>query len=358
MKKIFFIVAFFIMFSATASANNYIDNVFNWKRIKVFEYDLLWQNYNLKVWVNNDYEATDLRELMEKNNWVSAINWVFFCPADYRECGGKNFTKNERFVEWLQYSQNNDTWDRVVFAWDKQTKPFLYQTGKINKNSEKNIYYWLANFPLLLQNWENKLAYYEEKWLIDSWMKKKWTRNFICSNKEKTRIYTGLIFDISVPEVPDFLKEFGCWDALNLDAGKTTSMIYNGRQIAWPGRDLLDAVIIERKWLDTAKIRELSNWVMEKILANMSDKSLWEQIEILSDMSKKLSEYKNVVYDKHSFYFYNSEWEKTGYKIVMNDLNNLSNMYLVNHISRSINTKLAELKKEKELQDNAYDLLF
>ena len=59
---------------------------------------------------------------MEKNNWVSAINWVFFCPADYRECGGKNFTKNERFVEWLQYSQNYDTWDRVVFAWDKQTK--------------------------------------------------------------------------------------------------------------------------------------------------------------------------------------------------------------------------------------------
>ena len=94
MKKIFFIVAFFIMFSASASSNNYLDNVFNWKRIKVFEYDLLWQNYNLKVWVNNDYEATDLRELMEKNNWVSAINWVFFCPADYRECGGKNFTKN------------------------------------------------------------------------------------------------------------------------------------------------------------------------------------------------------------------------------------------------------------------------
>jgi hypothetical protein len=36
---------------------------------------------------------------MEKNNGISAINGSYFCPADYKECGGQDFTDNERYIK-------------------------------------------------------------------------------------------------------------------------------------------------------------------------------------------------------------------------------------------------------------------
>ena len=84
MKKILLTILFLASTFSVASANNYIENTFEWKKMKVFEYNIGSSEYKLKVGVNPDYEATSLRELMEKYNWVSAINWVFFCPKDYR----------------------------------------------------------------------------------------------------------------------------------------------------------------------------------------------------------------------------------------------------------------------------------
>lgn len=358
MKKIFFAIIFFLIFSWSASANIYIENIFNWKKIKVFEYNISSTEYNFKVWVNPDYNATQLRDLMEKENWISAINWVFFCPRSYRECWGKDFTKNERYVEWLKYSQDTNTGDRVVFAWDKENKPFLFQSDKINKDKEQKIYYWLANHPLILEWWEDKIPDYDQKWLIDSKMKVKWTRNFICSNEKKTKIYVWLVFDLTIFELPSLLKDFWCYDALNLDAWWTTSMIYNWRQIVWPWRDLLDWVIIERKWLDTKKLIYISKQLAKRLEAKIENKTWQEKIDFMSDLVKKLANYRANLYEANSFNLYDSEANKTWYKIVMDDLKKLENIYLVNHITRELNMIISKYKKEKELEENTYDLLF
>jgi 2-keto-3-deoxy-L-rhamnonate aldolase RhmA len=44
-------------------------------------------------------EAKSLDEILYENNAITGINGVFFCPADYRACNGKNYTINERFVD-------------------------------------------------------------------------------------------------------------------------------------------------------------------------------------------------------------------------------------------------------------------
>lgn len=359
MKKIFLIILFSIIFSATVSANTYIENIFNWKKIKVFEYDIndTW-NYILKVWVNSDYNATSLRELLEKNNWVSAINWVFFCPKDYRECGWMDFTKNERYAEWQKYFNEFSTWDRVVFAWDKENKPFLFQSWKINPEDEWKINYWLANHPLILKSGEEKISEYEKLGLVDSKMKVKWTRNFICSTEKKDKIYFGFVYDISLPDLANYLKDFWCFDALNLDAWATTSMIYNGRQIVWPGRNLLDWIIIERKWLDTKEVRNLSKIVKEKINIKIKDYSPEEKIKYLEKLQKNISNYRSKTYDKNSFLYYNSNWKQTWYKIVLNNQKTLEDLYLINYVSIWLNELLVETKKEKKYLENSWELLF
>lgn len=358
MKKIIFAIIFYIVFFSSASANNYIENIFNWKKIKVFEYDLKNKDFIYKVSVNPNYNATSLKDLMEKNNWISAINWVFFCPKDYRECWWKDFTRNERYVEWLKYSWDLETWNRVVFAWDKENNPFLYQSWKINIYDEKKIYYWLANHPLILQDWIDKIPEFDELWLIDSKMKIKWTRNFICSNKEKNKIYNWLVYDISVPDLAEFLKNFWCYDALNLDAGATTSMIYNWRQISWPWRKLLDWIIIERKGLDTQKIREISKKALENIENKIENKTWIEKINYLTDLNKKLNSYKNNIYDKNSLKFYTEDLKQTWYKITLNDLKSLENIYLINYIYNLINNKIWEYKSLKIKEENNFDLMF
>lgn len=358
MKKIFLIFVFFMIFFWNASANNYIENIFNWKKIKIIEFDTNSKDYIFKVWVNPDYNATSLNELMEKNNWVSAINWVFFCPKSYRECGGQDFTRNERYVNWLKYSWDLKTWNRVVFAWDKENIPFLFQSWKINPNLESKINYWLANHPLILQNWVDKIPEYQELWLIASNMKTKWTRNFICSTKDKSKIYTGFVFDISLPDLSQYLIDFWCYDALNLDAWATTAMIYNGRQILWPGRKLLDWIIIERKWLDTAKIIKRSEEIKEKFEQKIKLMEAKQKIIILKKIKKLIWEFKNMTYNQNSTLIFDENWKQTWYKITLNNLKLEENIYLFNHISTWLEKLLKEAEKEKIYNQNGLDLLF
>jgi len=44
-------------------------------------------------------------------------------------------------------------------------------------------------------------------------------RNFICSDINNRFIYTGYVSSISLIDLPDLLIKFGCYNALNLDAG-------------------------------------------------------------------------------------------------------------------------------------------
>jgi len=70
--------------------------------------------------------------------WITWVNWVFECPKDYSACGSKNYTINERYVNWEKRATYKSTWDRVVFAWDKNKNPLgAYLTDEVyNKGIE------------------------------------------------------------------------------------------------------------------------------------------------------------------------------------------------------------------------------
>lgn len=350
-KRWLIIVLFYFLFAQVTFANNYIEKTIDGYKFRVIKYDTKSTDYIFKIWANPDYQATNLRELMEANNWVSAINWVFFCPASYNECWWKNFTKNERYVEWTKIWPEEKTWDRVVFAVDNENQAFLYQTDKINRLDEDKINYWFANFPLLLQNWVSKIQDYVDLWLIDQKMKNKMQRNFICSDKTSRNIYTWYVSAIELEKLPELLIKFGCNDALNLDAWWSSAMIYNSKYVVWPGRDVMDWVIIERKWLDTKQIIENSEKIMLFIKNKIIEKTTDEKIVFIDNLSKWLSKIRSKIYEKNSLDIY-EDWKKVWYEINVKDIKKLQTTYLINYLNKSLNElKYEYMETEKQRVD-------
>lgn len=363
-KKIFLLLFSYFLFTNYWFANNYIEKTIDWYKFRVIKYDTDSKDYIFKIWANLDYSATNLRDLMEANNGISAINWVFFCPASYPECGWQNFTKNERYIEWEKIWKEESTWNRVVFAVDKNNDPFLFQTDKINPNDEWEIYYWFANFPLLLQNWENKIQDYIDLWLVDKKMIAKMQRNFICSDRVWRYIYTWYVWDIALKDLWNLLIKFGCYNALNLDAWWSSAMIYNSKYIIWPARDIMDWIIIERKGLDTKELRDNSKKIIEIIKNRILDKTYTERLEYVDTLTKGLSKIRSDIYNKYSVDIFES-WERVWYEINVSNLIKLKSVYMVNYLNKLfydlkqdyINEENIRIEREKNNQ-NWQNLLF
>lgn len=57
----------------------------------------------------------------------------------------------------------------------------------------------------------------------------------------------GTIGSISMVDVPDFIRRFGCVDGVNLDNGGSLAMYNQGKYVVGPGRNIMDAFIIVKK---------------------------------------------------------------------------------------------------------------
>jgi len=328
MKYIIFLL--FLIIPFITNANTYIEKNIKWHTIKAISYDVWSDKYELEIAVSQN--SISLREMLESNNAITWINWVFFCPKSYKECNWETFTINERYVKWEKIWKYDSTWDRVVFGWDKNENVFLFQTDKINKEKENDIYFGFANHPLLLEEWIPRTIDYWEKWLISPNMKTKQTRNFICNNKDNSNIFFWTVSNASIDELTEVLQLFWCYNALNLDAWWSLAYIYNSRYIAGPGREILDWVIIKRKWLDVKKIQKASKTIAMEILKTTKWKSNQEKIKEINNFIDKLSRYRNKIYSMNSYDILDENNEKIWYKLQMDDIESL---FIINTINLS-----------------------
>ncbi len=351
MRNIFLIILIFgvSIFSAPVFGNTYIERYILGHTVKVIEYDLSSDMYDFAI-VATD-EATDMRSLALDNNSFTGINGVFFCPDDYTACGNKSYTINERYIAWEKIATYKSTWDRVVFGFDTENTPLLFQTDQINAERESEIYQGFANFPLLMRDWDNMVESYHDVWLIDAKMLAEIPRNFICSSADKTHIYFGLVYDISLDRLPVILERLGCSDALNLDAWWSTAFVYNWWYVAWPGRDILDGIVIQRKWLDVNQVEDKAKKLSRKIDDIISSSmSLDKQISILWSLDTRLKQIRKNVYKKYTTETINQWNVNIWYQIELNDLKWLEDIYLIN----ALQYHLREVKKSK--LDELYEI--
>gem|GEM_PF-2054739 len=108
-----------------------------------------------------------------------------------------------------------------------------------------------------MQDGKDTTEYYYDRGLIDAGMNRAGTRNFVCSDANEKNIYFGLVYEASLSQMPQILLQLGCSNALNLDAGASTSFMYNNRYLAGPPkRKIIDALAIEAKGIDITDINQ------------------------------------------------------------------------------------------------------
>lgn len=329
-------------------ANTYIEKTIDGHKVKLIKYNLASDKFIFKIWINKNWEATWLRELLDENNGISWINWAYLCPKDYKSCNWVDSTINERYIEGEKHWPYTDTWERVVFALDKDNKPFLFQTNKINSDKESEIYTWIANFPLLIKDWESMIEHYWDVWLIDKKMILSMNRNFVCSDKWWKNLYLWYVYNIRLNSLHSVLTDIGCYNAVNLDAWYSSAMIYNSKYIIWPGRDILDWLIIERKWLDTKILRDKLHVVIEKIKTKLKYKPINDKIKYLDKLSTRLNQAREAIYDLNKKDILDENWEKIWFEIYANSVKNLKILYIVNYLEKLIYyTKIRYINENK-----------
>jgi hypothetical protein len=278
-KKLLSILFFMLLFGFSFATHKLIDTNLNGHYVKVIEVKL---DNNTKIVTSISESWDTLENLKNKVGGISAINGAYFMPKDY--WFEKNDTNAPRFYEWKNYSKYwTDFGTNGVFSFDKNWNPFMvmnnlyaekptwtYKDWKYNEDKIGDIYYGIWNFPVLLKWWKSFVEYYGN--YITDKMKLKATKAFICYTKDKKIVYMGYISKISMLDLPYYIKaNFGCWDAINLDAGWSLGLIYKNKVIHKERRKIMDAfVVIE----DTKKIELKTN-----LLSNKTIKSYYNFIE-------------------------------------------------------------------------------
>ena len=279
MKKILLLLISLYFFWISFSYQELIDKLIDHHRVKIIKV-IIDDQHKVVVSLSNNGES--IENLMNKENWISAINGVYFCPKDYKNCWWQNKTNAPRFYKWENPSKYaNDFWINGVFAFTKEGKPFIVMNHlwwyapsrlktKINDDKINDIYFWLWNFPVLILNWKNIVGDYEK--LITKKMKAKWTKSFICFTEDRKTIYMWYIIGISIYDLANFIKNnFACYGAINLDAGASLWMIYNKNIVHENSRPVMDAFVVvnrsfeEKRNSIIKKYDSLLNRVVEKI---------------------------------------------------------------------------------------------
>jgi hypothetical protein len=311
-----------------------------WHAIRVIKVILDWEHFVVSSVAGNWWET--IQALTKKVGGTSSINWAFFCPKDYSNCSD-TVSYYERIFKWdgASYSQFwPDTSIRWIFWFTQDGNPLFVQNkisdgdvgllSNINSDRIDDLYFWISNFPVLLIEWDDVTAWASE--YIDSKMTWRWNRNFICSTQDWKTIYMWYVWTMSVWNMASYLKEnFGCYNALFLDAWASSAMVYSGKVLSQWSRTLItDAfVVVDRdaylklEWTpsknytpyipdyemteaDREKVEKLSKIINAIYSRYWKDKNKTELISLFRTLvsNKWLSDSDKAVYNKVLIYLF------------------------------------------------------
>jgi len=252
---------------------------------------------NISVVSTFSEQGESLDQLMKKENWVSAVNWAYFCPADYWHCNQQNTTTADRVSQGVRSSKYKPDLGARWLFWFNIEWELLFILNNlgyvqwINKkyNADKidEIYNWISNFPVLLVDGEDVVDL--SKSLLDDKMKTKWTKTFICHNQDKTIVYMGQIFNKNIYETPTYMKDtFWCYNGINLDAGASMWMIYNNSAKNTPWRNIMDAFVVrENKPISKDLVNAVSRWYQKWLTIYKDPISFWYERTLRRDEAAK-----------------------------------------------------------------------
>ena len=182
-----------------------------------------------------------LSSYSSRSGGFAAINGPYFCPASYPACSGKENTFDTLLMNknHVYFNSDNNVYSTVPAAiFSGGSARFVGQSSQWGRDTGVDSV--IASQPMLTSGGNRVFG-------GDGEVKRagKGTRSFIGSSG--STVYIGVVFSASVAEVAYVMQTLGIQNSLNLDSGGSTALLYNGKFLAGPGRDLPMGIVLVRR---------------------------------------------------------------------------------------------------------------
>ncbi|OGH02518.1 MAG: hypothetical protein A2798_02640 [Candidatus Levybacteria bacterium RIFCSPHIGHO2_01_FULL_37_17] len=176
-----------------------------------------------------------LSDYVSRSGGFAGINGTYFCPASYPSCAGKVNSFDLLVMNKNKYyfnSSNNvySTNPAVIFYGNSVR--FVGQALEWGRDTGVDAV--ISNFPLYVSG-GNAVAQGGVRGF----------KSFI-GNKGST-VYIGFVRNATAGETAKVLQALGLENAMGLDQGGSTALMYNSSYILGPGRGIPNAVLFVRK---------------------------------------------------------------------------------------------------------------
>lgn len=187
---------------------------------------------------SNNCPTLPLSDYVSRRGAYAGINGNFFCPAEYPSCAGKtnSFDLLVMNLNKVYFNSSNNVYSTnpvVVFG-----NGFIRFVGAAeNWGRDTSVDGVLSNFPLLVSG--GNIVYSDSS---DTKFTNKGSRDFV-ANRGNTA-YIGVIYNANMTDAAHIMKSLNMDNAMNLDEGGSTALMFNGSYIAGPGRNIPDAILL------------------------------------------------------------------------------------------------------------------
>lgn len=183
------------------------------------------------------------------------IHGSYFCPPDYSDCQGKTNTFNSPFFRSSDRAMFQPFGLQVhrgpMLAYFSNGKYVFYRLatdsgGSVSSMESQQSALLVAdgaNYPALMQG--GAVVVDNDPLLEEPQKVNKATRAGI--GLDDKRIYIVVAKNATVPDLAAVFQALGAKDALNLDGGGSTALMYGGAYKTGPGRTLPNAILFKAK---------------------------------------------------------------------------------------------------------------
>lgn len=193
----------------------------------------------------SDYDCHDncptlsLRDFVTRNRGFAGVNGTYFCPSTYAEC-----TSKKNSFDFPVYNSRLSKWiNSYSLPWNSRSLIFANSSGPQYTQNARDfsggLLAGLVNHPGLLR--DGNIQIDDNQSGLSTKQKARGTKVGIGI---KSGAYTIVIArNVTMLEFAHVFKSLGASSALNLDAGGSTALFYNGRYYSGPGRLLPNAIV-------------------------------------------------------------------------------------------------------------------
>ncbi len=189
----------------------------------------------------NDCPVASLGDYAGRSGAFAAINGPYFCPASYPSCAGKTNSFDTLLMNKnkIYFNSDNNVYSNVpVVIFSGNSARFIGASSGWGRDTGVDSV--IAAQPMLMSGGARVFG-------GDGEVKRegKGSRSFIGASG--STVYIGVVHNASVAEVAHVLETLGVQNALNLDSGGSTAMMWQGKYLVGPGRATPFGILVTGK---------------------------------------------------------------------------------------------------------------